>query len=284
MSSPTYPARLEALNKAIAKAQKSFSIFWRELSWEYRRIVPGLELAAIKAPFSDTDDRINDDDVEHLWLNDVTFDGETLQANVLNSPNHLKSVKASERVTLTPDIISDWIYAISGKVYGGFTINHIRSELSPAELKQHDTQWGLNFFPPEEDHFVPADYLGTPKTLKTGLFGLGKVKVIEPSQSLDFVKSFEHPMAVNAVESFSAQFKELDSLNIQDETGLTILHSMALAGATGIVKACLALGADPSLTTIYGATAEDLARKMGWSETVNALEVSKANWTRPPES
>lgn len=33
---------------AYKNAQSTFKFFWRELSWEYRRIIPALEIAAVK--------------------------------------------------------------------------------------------------------------------------------------------------------------------------------------------------------------------------------------------
>lgn len=42
-----------AMARATARAQASFKYLWRELTWEYRRIIPGLELSAVKAAFKD---------------------------------------------------------------------------------------------------------------------------------------------------------------------------------------------------------------------------------------
>ena len=59
------PKRIEAYQKA----RTSFNYFWRELSWEYRRIVPALNVACVKVAFlQDTDDP-NCPIVEHMWIN-----------------------------------------------------------------------------------------------------------------------------------------------------------------------------------------------------------------------
>ena len=52
-------------------ARGKFRYFWRELSWEYRRIVPGLDVAAFKVPFSDGDE----DDVPCPVDNDSSEEG-----------------------------------------------------------------------------------------------------------------------------------------------------------------------------------------------------------------
>jgi hypothetical protein len=41
------------MRRAYEQARFTFRYFWRELAWERRRIVPALDLACIKAPFSD---------------------------------------------------------------------------------------------------------------------------------------------------------------------------------------------------------------------------------------
>ncbi|HPR63340.1 MAG TPA: DUF2314 domain-containing protein [Thermoanaerobaculia bacterium] len=37
--------------KANQRARETFKYFWRELSWEKRRIVPGLDMALVKIAF-----------------------------------------------------------------------------------------------------------------------------------------------------------------------------------------------------------------------------------------
>ena len=39
------------MEEASVNAKKSFKIFWRELSWEMRRIIPGLDLSVVKRGF-----------------------------------------------------------------------------------------------------------------------------------------------------------------------------------------------------------------------------------------
>lgn len=39
--------------KAFTDAQNTFKYLWRELSWEYRRIVPALEVACVKVAFTE---------------------------------------------------------------------------------------------------------------------------------------------------------------------------------------------------------------------------------------
>lgn len=41
------------MQQVYRAAQASFRYFWRELSWERRRIVPALDMALVKLPFTD---------------------------------------------------------------------------------------------------------------------------------------------------------------------------------------------------------------------------------------
>jgi uncharacterized protein YegJ (DUF2314 family) len=54
MSEPVFmfDAKDPEMQQAYEAAQASFRYFWRELSWERRRIVPGLDMTMVKLPFT----------------------------------------------------------------------------------------------------------------------------------------------------------------------------------------------------------------------------------------
>src|SRR5262249_56061414 len=82
------------MQRAYANARATFRYFWREVAWERRRIVPALDLACVKAPFSDGErgTRTEDTpDVEHMWLSEVDFDGQFVSGVLLNAPNWPKT-------------------------------------------------------------------------------------------------------------------------------------------------------------------------------------------------
>ena len=120
------------MQRAYEAARQSFRYFWRELYWEGRRIVPGLDLACVKAPFSDGENakpKQDDPAVEQMWMNEVDFDGRHVSGTLLNSPNWLKTVKAGDRARFPLNEISDWMYAISGEVFGAYTVNLMRARM-----------------------------------------------------------------------------------------------------------------------------------------------------------
>ena len=149
-----------AMQRAIKLARQTFRFFWRELSWEQRRIIPGLDVACVKVAFCDPPGSTPADEpaeVEQMWINDVDFDGKQVSGTLINSPNWLTSVSEGDHVQIKPGQLTDWMYAIQGKVYGALTVNVIRSQMGDAERSQHDDAWGLEFGNPGELRFVPAD-------------------------------------------------------------------------------------------------------------------------------
>lgn len=249
-----------AMQAAYARARETFKYLWRELTWEYRRIVPGLELSAVKASFNDPGNP--EDAAEHMWLSDIQFDGEIVSASLLNQPRGLRSVSAGDRVELSLEAIEDWMYALRGRVYGGFTIQAMRMQMPPAERKAHDRAWGFEFGDPEVVELVP-NWSAKPKK---GFFRKAKPEPGDPNA--------EHPMSVNMAEKLSEEIgKNREAfLTSADPDGLTMLHSMALGGSADGVRVLLAAGADRALTTKRGFTALALAKRMDWPRCVALLE------------
>jgi uncharacterized protein YegJ (DUF2314 family) len=249
-ASPVFYAKQDdpEMQRAITGALASFKYLWRELSWEYRRIIPALDLSAVKAAFNDPG--ADPDQAEHMWLSDIEFDGDAIKGTLLSSPHGLTSVKAGDPIVLRRDHLEDWIYACKGHLYGGFTIQVIRSKMSPADRRGHDEAWGFEFAEPPQVDLVPT--WGGPNA------------AADPEA--------EHPMSENmapglkeAVRKDPAGFFELGP------SGLNMLHSLALGGSAAGVRVLLEAGADPQQKTKHGRTALDLAQLMGGPRVVELL-------------
>ncbi len=91
---------------------------------------------AVKKPF------IEGDKVEHLWINELTFDGKVFHGKVDNEPVDIKGVRLGDEVSVSPNEISDWMYVQDGKLVGGYTICAVCRNLSPAEKKQFEQDAG----------------------------------------------------------------------------------------------------------------------------------------------
>jgi uncharacterized protein len=248
---------------AYEKARATFRYFWREIAWERRRIVPGLDLACVKAPFTDGGQAPRtqgNPDVEQMWIEEVDFDGQFVTGVLLNAPNWLKTVKAGDSARLALHEISDWMYAISGEVYGAYTVNLMRSRMGRGELREHDGAWGLNFGDPKKIRIVPE------QKKSGGLLGalFGRRTEMEIG---------EHPMSEAMAAPLKDQLAEdLSMLNAKDDRGWTLLHHQALAGSKATVEVLLERGADANEVTDHGMTPLQLAKSLGWDKVVALLE------------
>ncbi|WP_179467449.1 DUF2314 domain-containing protein [Chryseobacterium sp. H1D6B] len=254
--------------EAYKKAQETFKYFWREQSWEYRRIVPGLNLSCVKAAFSQEDPETGENTVEHMWINDIDFDGDHVKGYLINEPNTLTNIQPGDYFEIPLNEISDWLFAITPpaptpkglsklfssssdpipKAYGGFTIQKMRSDMSDSERQEHDEAWGLDF----------GDY--------------NEIEVVHEQKEKP-ENLVEHPMSRNMKEDFVNFLKEYpNELTNVDENGLTLLHRETIAGNLSSVEVILEAGADRNLQTNHGKTPLDLAKQLQWEHLIPVLE------------
>ena len=231
--------------EAFEKAQETFKYFWRELSWEYRRIIPGLDVACVKLAFIQEID--NETVVEHMWINDINFDGEKIYGILVNNPNELTNVSNGDEVEIPMNQISDWLFASQGKTYGGFTIQAMRSEMSETERAEHDEAWGMDF----------GDYNDI---------------LVATEQKENAENLIEHPMSKNMKENLIDFIKNNpDEVTSQDQLGYTFLHRETIAGNSTSVEILTASGADKNAKTIHGKTPLDFAKQLKWEHLIPLL-------------
>jgi len=257
-----------AIAAAAKRARATFRYFWRELSWEYRRLIPGRGMAAFKVAFTDNAETA----AEVMWVNEVDFNGYQLSGRLLNQPNWLTSINEGDPVKVPVKAITDWIYTIDDVAYGGFSVNAIRKTMGKGERKAHDEAWGLDFGDPDKVHLVPADWYGdaTPKK-KGGFLGFGKSAGPEPLTD-DFLQTKEHPMAANMAPSLK-EFAQKDTTTFAlQDNGLNMLHQISLAGSAVSIKALLQCGAEINQKSAKGHTAMDFARSLGWKRAYQFLK------------
>jgi len=225
----------DEMQAAFGRARETFRYFWREMSWEQRRIIPGCTIAHVKLQFEDRGH------VEHMWVADVDCDGVWVVGTLANRPDRLLNVREGDVVERPIEELGDWMYAVAGgEVCGGYTVNLMRAQMTPQQRRAHDDAWGLDFGDPETIALVPSGW-GAPD---------------DP-----------HPMAVNAAEGLRDSLREDRSLvDHVDARGWTPLHFDALGGNRVVVDVLLEHGADPGARTPEGHTPADLADRLGWTE------------------
>lgn len=253
---------------AYQKAQETFKYFWREQSWEYRRIIPGLNVSCVKIAFTQEDSGSEHPIVEHMWINEIDFDGDHIKGYLINEPNELTNIQVGDYVEVPLNEISDWLFAITPstkkatglsklfsssadplpKTYGGFTIQKMRSDMSPSEKKDHDNAWQLDF----------GDF--------------NDIEVVH-EQKENPENLLEHPMSKNMQENLVKFLQDHpDELINADDNGLTLLHKETIAGNRSCVETILAAGADKNKQTNKGKTALDFAKQLNWEHLIPILE------------
>ncbi|MBZ0112131.1 MAG: DUF2314 domain-containing protein [Thermoanaerobaculia bacterium] len=244
------------MERARERARETFKYLLRELSWEQRRIVPALDFAAVKLPFPNDNPTESQPPVEHMWVGDVECDGDLIVGTLLNSPQWITEASQGDVVEAELEELSDWMFAVDGQVYGGFTVNLIRSSMSLEERREHDEAWGLDFGDPEDISLVP-----------TSLDEGKSDRAAAEARALA-----DHPMSLNMVDTLRQMLTDSPEMALErDGDGWMMLHHEALAGNRNIVRVLLEFGADPEARTPNGYTARELADRIGWSEVVRLL-------------
>ena len=248
------------MEEAQKKAQETFKYFWKELSWENRRIIPALNVACLKIAFKYPKGK------EHMWVDDIDFSSwEKISGVLMNEPNWV-SLKQWDKVEVNVEDISDWMYAnaMDWKVYGAFTVNLIRSRMSEQERQQHDKAWWLNFGNPNEIKIIPES------EKKKSIFSFFK----NPKKD-DSNLTKEHPMCINTENQFREQLKKSkEMVELRDNFENTLLHAEALAWNGLMVKALLDNWADKNAKNKYWKTPLNFAKQMKWDNIIKILENS----------
>ncbi len=119
------------MNAAMDEARSTLPGFLEELE----NADPGA-FYSIKARFDEGPD------TEHIWLVEITNADGVLGGVINNEPLALTSVAFGQRVSVSRDRVSDWLIVRDGKYRGGFTLRQLRKNMTAAEQRQLDEQFG----------------------------------------------------------------------------------------------------------------------------------------------
>jgi uncharacterized protein YegJ (DUF2314 family) len=218
-------------------ARATFRDFWKEVATDFNRIVPALELACVKAVFFDGDSDLEVQH-EHMWMEEIDFDGETIAGVLINSPNWIKTVSEGDNVSISMNQLSDWMCVINGSVYGAYTVQVLRSRMGASERAEHDDAWGFTF--PEPNIVLTPEH---PEVIEAHL----------ASGLADYLR--DNPQEVNQT----------------DEYGRTLLHREVLYGRLQGARVLVENGADIHAKCNRGWTALNYATATGWNEIARFL-------------
>jgi uncharacterized protein YegJ (DUF2314 family) len=128
----------DLMDRARVKAQATY----REFLTALEKPQEEFHSFAIKKGFETPDQSL-----EHIWLNQVTWDGSKFNAVVDNEPVDTRVVSMGDRVTVTPEELTDWMYLDGQKLQGGFTIRALYSKMPEAQRRELIQQTGMEVPP-----------------------------------------------------------------------------------------------------------------------------------------
>jgi len=112
-----------AMEHAVRNARRSLGFFIAAL----RKNKPGDTGFEVKKAF------VDGNNVEHLWIGYLTFDGKNFHGKVNNRPRDVHNVKLGQAVTVPAGQITDWMFVKDGKLVGGYTTRVLYARLSPED-------------------------------------------------------------------------------------------------------------------------------------------------------
>jgi uncharacterized protein YegJ (DUF2314 family) len=121
------------MNAAIATARETVGTFTAAL----RKPRPGQRSFSVKMRVEDRKH------VEHMWLDEVTFDGTRFHGVINNEPDLVKNVKTGDPASVEASQISDWMFVDNGKLVGGYSVRLLRERMSPKERAEFDRSAGF---------------------------------------------------------------------------------------------------------------------------------------------
>jgi uncharacterized protein YegJ (DUF2314 family) len=120
----------KAMDRAVDHAQKSLGFFIAALG-KRKSGDSGFE---VKKGF------VDGGQIEHLWINHLTYDGKNFHGRINNRPIDVKNVRLNEDVTVAPHDVSDWMFVKDGKLMGGYTTRVLYRRLSAADKSEFDSK------------------------------------------------------------------------------------------------------------------------------------------------
>ncbi len=123
---------------AIASARRTVEGFAARV----RAPTPTQAVATIKVRLQEGDA------VEHIWLTNLSFDGQLFTGQLDNVPVALRGWSLGDTVRVPRDSISDWMLVDADTVFGAYSIHLLRSQMGAAERAAFDREQGL-VYPPE---------------------------------------------------------------------------------------------------------------------------------------
>lgn len=121
------------MNAAILKANETLDDFNKGLSNS------DADSHALKVKFS------NEKGIEHMWVGNIFYKDGSYSGILNNEPEYVTEYKSGDKIDIDASKISDWMYLVNGKLYGGYTLRVLRDRMTDEERKSLDEESGMQF-------------------------------------------------------------------------------------------------------------------------------------------
>lgn len=129
------------MNAAMDKARETFGQF--EKAFIENQTTGNYSLFVVKEAFP-----TKDGSKEHMWINELTFDGTNFTGILVNEPMQDVDVKYGDTIVIDRNLISDWVYVDSTNLaYGGYTVRVFMDRMSDGEKTAFQKENGYEFAP-----------------------------------------------------------------------------------------------------------------------------------------
>lgn len=130
--------------QAIQAAQATFTDFARHAELEHFRIIPGFTHIGVKAFFANPN---RPGSGEHMFVEQIATDGKTITGILTSTPHAIPSLREGQRVKFPVSDLSDWFLVHhDDRGLGGFTIDVMKRQMDPGDLKQYESQPPLMWY------------------------------------------------------------------------------------------------------------------------------------------
>lgn len=123
----------EEMNNAINKAKQTFTQF--DTAFKNGHFDPGSFYLKVRFDVPSGG--------EHIWADSIYIQNGTYYGVLDEDAVDTDEVKAGDKVKITKENLSDWMYADDGLLVGGYTIRVLRNRMSPQEMASFDSSYFL---------------------------------------------------------------------------------------------------------------------------------------------
>lgn len=82
---------------------------------------------------------------EHLWMTVRSVTDKSAIGIITSRPFFISTVKGGDLVEIQLSQISDWLYVQRGRAVGAYTVQLLRSRMTPEQKAQHDSAYPFLF-------------------------------------------------------------------------------------------------------------------------------------------